>query len=61
MKYRKIIKRIEQDGWRLVHTVGSHRQYKHPAKTGRVTIAGRPGKDVPEGTRKSILRQAGLE
>ncbi|WP_184258491.1 type II toxin-antitoxin system HicA family toxin [Granulicella mallensis] len=61
MKYREIVKLIEQDGWRLVHTVGSHQQYKHPSKSGRVTIAGKPGKDVPEGTRKSILRQAGLE
>ncbi len=61
MKYRDLTKRIERDGWYLVHTVGSHSQYKHPIKPGRVTIAGKPGKDVPEGTRKSILRQAGLE
>jgi predicted RNA binding protein YcfA (HicA-like mRNA interferase family) len=52
MKYREIIKQIEQDGWRLIHTVGSHQQYKHPTKPGRVTIAGKPGKDVPEGTRR---------
>jgi predicted RNA binding protein YcfA (HicA-like mRNA interferase family) len=61
MKYRDVIKLIERDGWQLVHTVGSHQQYKHPTKPGRVTVAGKPGKDVPEGTRKSILRQAGLE
>jgi predicted RNA binding protein YcfA (HicA-like mRNA interferase family) len=61
LKYRDLTKRIERDGWYLVHTVGSHSQYKHPIKPGRVTIAGKPGKDVPEGTRKSILRQAGLE
>ncbi len=61
MKFRDIIKRIEQDGWYLKAQVGSHQQYKHPTKSGRVTVAGKPGKDVPEGTRKSILRQAGLE
>ena len=51
MKFRDIIKQVERDGWQLSKTVGSHRQYKHPVKTGRVTIAGQPGKD----TRKSIL------
>ena len=56
MKFRDLIKQVEQDGWRLNNTVGSHAQYKHPIKPGRVTIAGKPGKDVPEGTRKSILR-----
>jgi predicted RNA binding protein YcfA (HicA-like mRNA interferase family) len=61
MKYRDLTRRIEQDGWKLVHTVGSHRQYKHPVKSGRMTIAGKPGKDVPIGTWKNILRQAGLE
>jgi predicted RNA binding protein YcfA (HicA-like mRNA interferase family) len=61
LKYREITKLIEQDGWYLLHQVGSHRQYKHPAKAGRVTIAGKPGKDVPEGTLKSILRQAALD
>ena len=60
MKFREIIKLVEQDGWQFIHTNGSHQQYKHPTKLGRVTIAGKPGKDVPEGTRKSILRQAGL-
>jgi predicted RNA binding protein YcfA (HicA-like mRNA interferase family) len=61
MKYRDIVKIITQDGWYLKEQTGSHQQYKHPAKLGRVTVAGQPGKDVPEGTRKSILRQAGLE
>ena len=61
MKYRDLVKQIEKDGWQFRHQVGSHAQYKHPLKLGRVTIAGKPGEDVPEGTRKSILRQAGLE
>ncbi len=42
MKIRDVIKMIESDGWYLVVTKGSHRQYKHPAKSGRVTIAGHP-------------------
>jgi predicted RNA binding protein YcfA (HicA-like mRNA interferase family) len=61
LKYRDLIKRIEQDGWYWKRTKGSHQTYKHPTKKGSVTIAGQPGKDVPEGTRKSILNQAGLE
>ena len=61
MKFREITKLIEQNGWYLVHQAGSHRQYKHPTKAGRVTIAGQSGKDVPEGTLKSILKQAGLD
>jgi len=61
MKYRDIIKRIEQDGWYLKRISGSHHIYKHPAKPGIVVIAYHGTKDVPEGTVKSILRQAGLE
>jgi predicted RNA binding protein YcfA (HicA-like mRNA interferase family) len=61
MKVREVIKLLKADGWRQVRTRGSHRQFKHPAKPGRVTVAGKPSKDVPPGTLKSILRQAGLE
>jgi predicted RNA binding protein YcfA (HicA-like mRNA interferase family) len=42
MKVREVIKPIEDDDWYLVATRGSHRQYKHPSKPGRVTIAGHP-------------------
>ncbi|MHB9078990.1 MAG: type II toxin-antitoxin system HicA family toxin [Pirellulaceae bacterium] len=45
----------------LVHQKGSHRQYKHPVKSGRVTVAGHPVDDVAPGTLNSILRQAGLK
>ncbi|HSU60180.1 MAG TPA: type II toxin-antitoxin system HicA family toxin [Bryobacteraceae bacterium] len=45
MKVRDIIKRIETDGWRQVAQRGSHRQYKHPEKKGRVTVPGHPGDD----------------
>jgi predicted RNA binding protein YcfA (HicA-like mRNA interferase family) len=62
MKVRDIIKRVEQDGWRMVPRTGtSHRQYVHLAKKGRVTIAGHPGDEVDPGTLNSILKQAGLK
>lgn len=51
---------LHKDGWRLVATKGSHRQFKHPNKSGRVTVAGKPGNDVGPGTLNSILKQAGL-
>lgn len=60
MKVRDVIKLIEDDGWYLARTRGSHRQYKHLTKSGLVTIAGKPGDDVAPGTLNSILRQAGL-
>jgi len=60
MEYREIIRLIEQDGWVQVSQAGSHRQYKHPIKRGRVTVAGKPNEDVPPKTRKSILHQAEL-
>ncbi|MFI5935956.1 type II toxin-antitoxin system HicA family toxin [Actinoplanes sp. NPDC051494] len=60
LKVRQIIRLIEADGWEWVTTRGSHRQYKHPTKPGRVTIAGKPSKDLPPGLERSILRQAGL-
>jgi predicted RNA binding protein YcfA (HicA-like mRNA interferase family) len=61
MKVREVIKLIEADGWYLVRTKGSHRQYKHPRKTGRVTIAGHPNDDLAPGTQSSIFKQAQVE
>lgn len=52
---------MEQDGWRLRRTRGSHRQYRHPEKPGTVTIPGNPGHDLTIGAWRNILRQAGLE
>jgi predicted RNA binding protein YcfA (HicA-like mRNA interferase family) len=52
---------IEADGWHLVTVKGSHRQFKHDTKPGRVTIAGRASAVLPPGTERSILRQAGLD
>jgi predicted RNA binding protein YcfA (HicA-like mRNA interferase family) len=60
-KIRDAIRLVENDGWRLIATRGSHRQFKHPLKSGRVTIAGKPSDDLAPGTLNSILKQAGLK
>jgi predicted RNA binding protein YcfA (HicA-like mRNA interferase family) len=61
MQVRDVIKLLEEDGWFLVRTRGSHRQFKHPAKSGRVTIAGHPSHDLAPGTLNSILKQAQIK
>ena len=61
MRVRDAIRFVEEDGWQLVRTRGSHRQYKHPTKPGLVTIPGKLSKDLPIGLQRSILKQAGLE
>ena len=61
MKVRDVIRLIEGDDWFLVATQGSHRQYKHAVKPGRVTIAGKPSDDMAPGTLNSVLKQAGLK
>ena len=61
MKVRDVIKLIEADGWYLVITKGSHRQYKHPTKPGRITVAGHPSHDLAPGTLDSIYKQAQLK
>ena len=61
MKIRDALKLIEDDGWYLIVTKGSHRQYKHPGKPGRVTVAGQPGDDLAPGTLNSILKQAQVQ
>jgi predicted RNA binding protein YcfA (HicA-like mRNA interferase family) len=60
-KVRDVIALITEDGWYLVATRGSHRQYKHPVKSGRVTVAGKMSDDTAPGTYNSILKQAGLK
>ncbi len=61
MKVREVIRHLERDGWVLVVTRGSHRQFKHPTKPGRVTVSGNLGDDMPKGTFASVKRQAGLK
>jgi predicted RNA binding protein YcfA (HicA-like mRNA interferase family) len=59
MDSHALIKIIEDDGWILVAVKGSHHQFKHPTKPGRVTVP-HPKKDLAKGTEVSILKQAGL-
>jgi predicted RNA binding protein YcfA (HicA-like mRNA interferase family) len=61
MKIRDILKKLTDDGWYLVATEGSHRQFKHAKKPGRVTVAGKPGDDLAPGTLDSIYKQARLK
>jgi len=61
VKVGELIRLLEQEGWRLVRTKGSHRQFRNPSKPGTVTVAGKPSLDVPPGTLNSILKQADLK
>jgi predicted RNA binding protein YcfA (HicA-like mRNA interferase family) len=61
MKVREVLAMLESDGWYLVATRGSHRQFKHPAKPGRVTVAGKPSDDLAPGTLNSIFKQAQIK
>jgi predicted RNA binding protein YcfA (HicA-like mRNA interferase family) len=61
MKVRELIKLLEERGWYLARTRGSHRQFKHATKSGTVTVSGKPNIDVPPGTLNSIMKQAGLK
>jgi len=61
LKVRDLIQMLESAGWRLKKTKGSHRQFLHPEKGLVVTVPGHPGKDIPIGTLKAILRSSGLE
>ena len=61
MKVREVIRLLAEDGWRLIVTEGSHRQFKHPEKSGRVTVSGQLGDEMPKGTLASVMRQASLK
>ena len=61
VKVKEAIKIIRQDGWFMVRSKGSHRQFKHNSKKGLVTLAGHLNDDLAEGTLHSILKQAGLK
>jgi len=60
MKVSEVLKAIKDDGWFQVAQKGSHRQFKHPSKPGRVTIAGKPSNELAKASQMSILKQAGL-
>jgi predicted RNA binding protein YcfA (HicA-like mRNA interferase family) len=61
MKVSEVLRMLQDDGWYLVTTRGSHRQFRHPAKPGRVTVAGKSSDDLAPGTLNSILKQSGLK
>lgn len=61
MKVAEILRLIQQDGWFLAAQKGSHRQFKHTTKPGRVTVPGKPSDDLALGTQNSILKQARLK
>ncbi len=59
MKVRDVLRRLRSDGWYRVKSKGGHRQFKHPTRPGRVTVAGKLRDTVPPGTLGSISKQAG--
>ena len=63
MTYRKLVRLLEDDGWFLDRTAGSHTQYRHPTKPGTVTVpaGGKMSNEVPPGTLNSVLKQARLK
>ena len=60
-KVREAMRLLRDDGWFIVRTRGSHRQYRHSEKPGTVTVAGKPADEVAPGTWNSIMKQAGLK
>lgn len=61
MKVKDVLRMLDEDGWYLVAIRGSHRQFKHARKPGRVTVPGKSGDDLAPGTLNSILKQSGLK
>lgn len=61
MKVSEVLRLLKDDGWHLVSTRGSHRQFKHSSKGGRVTVSGKPSDDLAPGTLNSIFKQARIK
>ncbi|HTT92504.1 MAG TPA: type II toxin-antitoxin system HicA family toxin [Acidimicrobiales bacterium] len=61
MKVREVLRALADDGWYQVSQRGSHRQYRHPTKPGKVTVAGKPSEEMAAGTLGNIFRQAGIQ
>ena len=61
VKVKDVLKLLRDEGWRLARMKGSHRQYVHPTKGGRVTVPDKPNDELAPGTLNSILKQAGLK
>jgi predicted RNA binding protein YcfA (HicA-like mRNA interferase family) len=56
---RKLIRMLENDGWYEAGVEGSHHHFKHPTKPGKIQVP-HPRKDLPFGTARAIMRDAGL-
>ena len=61
VKVKEMLRLLLDDGWTLTAQRGSHRQFEHPLKSGRVTVAGKDSDDLARGTLNSILKQAKLK
>jgi predicted RNA binding protein YcfA (HicA-like mRNA interferase family) len=61
MKVREVIRKLQEDGWYRVDTAGSHHHFKHPTKSGKVTVAGNMSDDVKIGTLRAIERASGVK
>jgi predicted RNA binding protein YcfA (HicA-like mRNA interferase family) len=61
MRCKEVVKILLKDGWCEVAHSGSHKQFKHPKKPGKVTVPIHKAKDIPPGTLNSIYKQAGLK
>jgi predicted RNA binding protein YcfA (HicA-like mRNA interferase family) len=61
VKVRDVLKMLRKDGWVLRNQEGSHRQFVHPTKPGKVTVAGHESDEMPPKTHKSIMKQAGFD
>jgi predicted RNA binding protein YcfA (HicA-like mRNA interferase family) len=60
-KYREFTRQLLDEGWRLQSQTGSHQQWEHPTKPGKVTVAGHPNDDIPTGTYRRMKKQAGIK
>jgi predicted RNA binding protein YcfA (HicA-like mRNA interferase family) len=61
MKVREVLRRLDEDGWQLVRTRGSHRVLHHAHKPGIVVVPGNHGDEIPPGTLRAIFKQAQIE
>lgn len=61
MKVKELITILKKDGWYQARQRGSHRQFRHPVKSGTVTVSGKPNVDMPPGTLNNALKQDGLK
>jgi len=60
-KYREFRKQLKDEGWALKSQVGSHEQWEHSTKPGKVTVAGHANEDIPKGTYRKMKKQAGIK